>query len=283
MRSVREGAGELVRRLSYLLRRHLLRTPYLTAREGSFGLRFRFRTEDAIGRSIYQKGVYEEELTDLLLELPLRGGDVVLDVGANIGWFSLLLDRRAPDGVSIYAFEPEPLNFGLLSENLELNGAGGVVPIQKAVSDEEGRRSLFVYPDKNRGRHSLAPIPGAAGSVEVPTTTLDRVWRDRGLDGRSVRLLKIDVEGFECAVLRGASEILERCELVVTEYAPELLRRAGDRPEALLELLTGGGFDPYRPGPGGLERMDPAELAGREEPENLVWSRGPPPGPVGRG
>lgn len=273
-RSLRARARSLGRRLSYRARRHLLGSDFLVARERRFGLRFRFKTEDAVGRRIYQDGVYEEDLTRFLADgLELRPGDVVVDAGANIGWYSLLLDRLAPAGVTIYAFEPDPLNFELLAGNLERNGAAGVVPVRKALDEREGRRPLFLYPDKNRGRHSLVELPGAEGTVEVPATTLARFWKEREVGDRPLRLLKVDVEGFELRALRGAGRLLDRCGLVVTEYVPDLLRRAGTDPGELLETLAERGFEPRRAGAGGLEPADPGRLKETEEPADLVWVR----------
>lgn len=274
-KSLRERFGVLGRRLAYRVQRHLLRSRYLVARERRFGLRFRFKTEDAIGRHIYQYGFYEEALTRFLLEdLTLRSGEVVVDAGANIGWYAALLDRAAPEDVRIYAFEPEPLNFELLTENLELNGCTGVVPVRKALADRVGRRPLFVYPDKNRGRHTFHETPDAAEMVEVATTTLDRFWRERDLDGRPLGLLKIDVEGFEHRVLEGAAGVLDRCRVVTTEYAPALMRRGDEKPERLLAHLRGFGFEPHRVGPDGVEAVGADELEDPDEPVDLIWTRG---------
>lgn len=273
--------GVLGRRLAYRVHRHLLRSPFLVARERRFGLRFRFKVEDAIGRCIYQNGVYEEELTRFLVEdLVLCEGDLVVDAGANLGWFSVLLDHVAPKGVTIYAFEPDPKNFELLTENLERNGAGGVVPVREALAERSGRRRLYLYPDKNRGRHCLGEMSGTAGTVDVSTITLDRFFRERGLHGRSVGLLKVDVEGFEVPVLEGAAGVLDRCRMVTTEYAPALIRRSGHQPERLLEHLSEFGFEAHRVEGAGLERTTPAELEGSDELRNLVWIR---PGAGGPG
>ena len=272
--SLRSRAAALGRRLAYLVQRHLLRASHLVARERRFGLRFRFKVEDVVGRHIYRSGTHEEALTRFLVEdLELREGDVVIDAGANLGWFSLLLDRASPEGVTIYAFEPDPVNFALLEENAERNGADGVVPVPTALTDRAGREPLFLYPDKNRGRHSLARMSGAEGTVEVPTTSLEAFWRERGLESRSPALLKIDVEGSEIRVLEGAGSLLERFRVVVTEYAPELLRRAGHEPRRLLERLTGTGFAPHRAEPDGLVPLESEELRGRDEPVDLVWTR----------
>jgi len=242
------------------------------AREDRFGLRFRFKTEDAIGRCIFQKGVYEAPLTRFLLQdLRLRPGDVVIDAGANIGWFSLLLDRVAPDGVTIYAFEPEPLNFGLLCENVARNGATKVVPVRLALGERAGPAVLHLYPHKNRGRHTFTGDPGEAGTVKVEVTTLEAFWRERELDDRPLALLKVDVEGWEQRVVEGAGELLDRCRAVATEVVPSLLRGAGGCPAGLLDRLAARGFVPHLPGPEGVESLDPETVRSRERPLNLVW------------
>ena len=116
-----------LRPANYLLQRWVLRRPFLDATIPEYGLRLRVHTNDVIGRHLYKYRRYEPEVTRLLLAtVRLEPGDVVFDVGANIGWYSLVLDRQAPPGVDILAFEPDPDNHALLRENLARNGTRGV-------------------------------------------------------------------------------------------------------------------------------------------------------------
>jgi FkbM family methyltransferase len=237
--------GTRANTVKYLLLRYVARRRYLTARARRYGLRFRFTTADAVGRAIYKRGDYEPALTDFLTaHLTLRPGDVAVDVGANLGWYSVVLDRVAPPGVTIVAFEPDPVNYRLLCENLRLNGAAKVVPVNAALADAVGRARLYLYPDKNRGRHSFLPRAGAE-TVDVATTTLDAFWASRRLAPRKLRFLKVDVEGYEYSVLRGAAAHLRECRLVVTELAPATPDAPAAAAGAVVSLMEGLGFRPH--------------------------------------
>ncbi len=265
---VRRGA----RSVRYLVSRHILRRRHLVARSSHFGLKLRFRTEDVVGRHIYKRGVHEEALTRFLLAQEFGPDDVVFDIGAHIGWHSLILDRVLPPGARVYAFEPDPENFDLLRENLRRNDADRVVPVHSALSDEEGAAWLHRYPAKNLGKHSLLPLHGGE-RVKVSTTTLDAFWRDEGLDGRVPRLIKLDVEGFEHQVLRGAEGALERTDMVIAEHAPELQHRAGLDPLALQRLMTDLGFRAYHlleEGPVPVNDAAPLSANGTSE---VLWRK----------
>lgn len=262
------------RAMRYAFHRYLLRKRYLTADAARFGLRFRFRTEDDVGRHIYKRGVHEAALTRFVTEhVDYREGDVVFDVGANIGWYSLLLDRVLPEGAEVYAFEPDPANFALLQENLRLNAARRVIPVNRALAETTGTETLYRYAAKNQGRHSLLPV-NAGERVTVRTTTLDDFAESRGLGDRVPRLIKIDVEGYEYFVLRGGEGVLRRCPAVLTEYAPGLMRRGGVEPRLLLELLDGHGFRPHLLGENGEVRAIPVDLlAGMAEGADVLWRK----------
>jgi FkbM family methyltransferase len=256
----------------YFLARYLLLRKYLVARAPAFGLRFRFRIEDAIGRWIYKRGSYEAELTDYIAHhVEFADGDVFLDIGANIGWYSLVLARTARARISILAFEPDPLNFELLSENVRLNGCDAVRPIRKAVSDAEGTQALYRYANKNLGRHSLLPI-NDQDTVEVQTIALDAFLAREGIDLRRVAFMKVDVEGYEFPVLNGARKLLEAVPLVLCEYSPDYMRRGGMEPQALIALFREKGFLPHELRNGELRPLSVAQLATVESNDvNIFW------------
>jgi hypothetical protein len=180
----------------------VLRRPFLTAHCPSRSAWFRFKTEDAIGRTMFKKLDYETDVSDFISEnVRIECGEIALDVGANIGWYSILFSRLAGGGGSVFAFEPDPLNYKLLVENVKLNAAHSVLPCNLAVGEDCSTKLLFRYPDKNLGRHSLLPINAGAG-----------------IEASAVRILKVDVEGYEIFVFRGASEVLRSVKVVVTEY-----------------------------------------------------------------
>jgi FkbM family methyltransferase len=145
----------------------------------------------------------ESELA--LLATLLRAGDVVLDVGANVGLYTLVASRLVGDLGLVHAFEPAPATADVLQHNLDLNAIRNVVVHRTAVASSSGRATLRLPVP---GEPGLATIVGGAGTVvaEVSTLRLDEFLRAHSLE--SVALLKVDVEGAELAVLEGAGELL---------------------------------------------------------------------------
>ena len=110
------------RSLRFGLARLASRDGYVQARAAPFDLTFTGPGADVITRHIYRLGAHEPVITRYLLEhVHLGPGDVALDVGANIGWYSVLLDRLSEPGAQIFAFEPDPKTYGLLTRNLAAN------------------------------------------------------------------------------------------------------------------------------------------------------------------
>jgi FkbM family methyltransferase len=259
-----------MKELAYLVQRYLLRRRFLTARSRLFDATFRVVTEDFIGRRLYKHGAYEAGTIEFLQRsLKLQPGDIVLDVGANIGWFAVFFDRIAPEGVEILAFEPDPLNFELLSHNLRVNGCRKVTAVQRAVSDARRTSKLYLYPDKNRGRHTLVPSEGRE-VLEVETITLDEFLGDRA---DRVRFMKMDIEGHEYAALAGGRRVLARIPELLMEYSPGLYPPGGGR-EEILALLYGCGLTPSRVEGGRLVPQDREWLASSSTQMDLLWSRG---------
>jgi FkbM family methyltransferase len=143
-------------------------------------------------------GTYEREQTRLFEQL-LRPGGVVLDVGANVGYYTLLASVLVGDGGAVHAFEPEPRNAEFLRHHLRVNGARNVTVQQAAVSDREGT-ARFEF-----GSGSGTGHLGESGALEVRTLRLDDYCAEHGIVPTAI---KIDVEGAEMSVLVGASRTL---------------------------------------------------------------------------
>jgi FkbM family methyltransferase len=262
------------RSLKYLAGRYLARRPYMTGRAGEAS--FRFKTEDAVGRHIYKHGDYEPALRRLVeREVHLAAGEVALDVGANIGWYAVLLARLAAPGARIYAFEPDPLNFNLLCHNLDTNRSSQVTPVDLALAAERGSRSLYRYPAKNLGRHSMLPI-NAAEPLGIQAVNGDEFLADHDVSPEQVRFIKIDVEGFEHEVVRGLRRTLASCPLVICEFSPGHMCKGGQDVGGFLTFLEGCGLRPFRLDPTVPGLLTPTSLAELEQLEStvdLVWRR----------
>ena len=157
-------------------------------------------------------------------------GDVVLDVGAHIGLYTLEAARATGPSGQVHAFEPSSTNHGVLVENVAANGYSNVVVHRAAVSDAAGEGRLSLSPD-NTGDHSLVRAGGEGETVT--TLTVDALVAGR------VDVIKMDIQGGEPAALRGARRTLDANQVVLfAEVSPDHLREQGGV-RALLDLLEG--------------------------------------------
>jgi FkbM family methyltransferase len=188
-------------------------------RAAQSGLAFHVHHRDTIGRHIAKYGTHERLVTRWMAELlgAARRG-IVVDIGANLGWHALHAARH-PNVEMVVAFEPDPFNSWLLERNLAENQIGNVIVECRAVGAAPGMARLHRYKSANYGRHSLAADYGH-GSRPVPVTDLDGALAALGLAGQRVALIKIDVEGYEPAVVAGANETLTRIDAVILESRP---------------------------------------------------------------
>lgn len=228
----------LLRTCQFGLARATTRDGFVQARAAPFGLTFTGPAADCITRHIYRIGAHEPHISRYLIDhVRIGPGEVALDVGANIGWYSVLLDRLSDPAARIFAFEPDPESFRLLQSNLAANGTTRVQALNMALGEAPGRAVLHRYRGTNNGRHTLLEGNASGGTVEVRVATLRHFWDSEQLGASPIRFLKIDVEGFECLVLRGAGDLLARCQCVLLEYSPEGLKLAGLQPAALIDQL----------------------------------------------
>jgi len=217
---------------------------FLIAKEDKFGSLFKFKVEDVVGRHIYKRGEYERDLSHYLSKnIDFEDDDIALDIGANIGWYSILLNKLMPDTGRIYAFEPDPLNYELLSENIRLNNVKNVLAVNNALSNKKEIKKLYQYSNKNLGRHSLLYI-NEGDSVEVEALVLDQFLEDNGIDFTKVKFAKIDIEGYEYFALSGATKVLDHIKCLISEFVPEHMQRGGIEPNLIINLMQNKGFSP---------------------------------------
>jgi FkbM family methyltransferase len=166
-------------------------------------------------------GHYEPHLAELFGHL-VRPGDRCVDVGANVGVHTVRLARLAGRDGEVIAIEPDPDVAQRARRNIALNGLFNVRVRNAAAGEQAGEMRLYRPSprDTNRARASLVHHPYLTG----PTTTVPVVTIDDVCAGAPVALIKIDVEGHEAAVVRGATDTIARhAPSIVFEYAPELL------------------------------------------------------------
>jgi len=254
--------------LAWLMPWRIARTSAVPSR-----LIFYVYRRDAIGRHIAKYGTHEPLLTrwlaNYLKDAP-RG--LFVDVGANIGWHTLHAAQQRTIEL-VVAFEPDPLNASLLERNIRVNALTNVIVSACAVGARPGTIRLFRYKGSNFGRHSVLTDYGY-GSHSVSAIDLDSALTQLQLERRPIAVLKIDVEGFEPAVIEGASEMLERTNIVILEYSPELSRAGKLNINGMFERLQNFGFTPFALlASGGVARIDIGELNELEGSIDLVWGK----------
>jgi FkbM family methyltransferase len=157
-----------------------------------------------------------EHAKRVTFEQTVREGDVVCDVGAHVGFYTLLSSVLVGPGGKVFAFEPVPRNLKYLRRHIGMNRLVNVTVVEAAVTDHSGEGSFEEQPDTTQGRLS------EGGSLLVPTVSLDELW----LAGKvpTPRVIKIDVEGGEMSVLAGARSLLEarRPILFLSTHGPEV-------------------------------------------------------------
>ena len=195
---------------------------------------------DSLRLSIHHE--FEPCETKLFSE-QLQAGDEVLDIGANIGYYTLLAARKVGPQGRVYAFEPDPTNFALLRQNVELNGYRNVVLVNKAVGETSEDLKLYLS-DVNAGDHRTYASEAGRPAITIPCTSIDDYFRGQDCQ---VNFIKMDIQGSECRALRGMQETLQRREYLrlTVEFWPYGLVRAGDSPQELIRLLEQSGFKLY--------------------------------------
>ncbi len=190
------------------------------------------------------KKIHEPATTNLFKKI-LKKGDIVVDLGANIGYFTLLAARLVGEKGKVYAFEPEPVNFKFLKKNIELNNYSQAEAYQMAVAEKSGKTRLYIC-NYDSGHHTINQFNGIKDYsrgrevekkwIEVETTSLDKF-----LEGREKRvdLIKMDIEGAEPLALSGMDKTLRENKnlKMIIEFFPLLIRKMGCSPEEFIRKL----------------------------------------------
>ena len=205
------------------------------------GIKFELDLNDAIPRSIFYLGYYEPWETTWLEQI-LAPGWTVLDVGAHVGYYSLLCAKGVGPGGSVYAFEPCAATFAKLRRNLELNPGLNVRPEAIAVADHLEYMCMAEGDNSNTGSSYM--IDKESGVSGVPVTTLDEFVQKLRI--ARVDLIKADVEGYEMKVLGGAEKTLARFRpRLMIEVNPDALIRCGTSAENVIDALRARNYATY--------------------------------------
>ena len=193
------------------------RRPHCTTVQTRWGDKLEVTLPDLISGVISATGQWEPAITDYV-RTRLRSGDTFIDVGANIGYFTLLASRLVGPTGHVYAIEASPSIYRRLTHNVELNRRSNVTAINAAASDRAGELSIYLDSSGNFGHSTTIERLASASRMRpeaiVRSGTLDQLIGDDAL--RRAHLIKVDVEGAESAVLSpllgSLSEFGERTE-----------------------------------------------------------------------
>ena len=217
-----------------------------------FGFKMRLQLNDWVDQHIYATGNFEDE-TASTIEALLEAGDVCIDVGANIGFFTLLMAQCVGASGSVWAFEPSPATRERLLRNVQLNQLTQVTVREEAVSNADGQRLFFGGADDHSGIASLRPLQVGSRSYEVRTCTLSACLPP----SLAPRLIKMDIEGAEALALEGMRGLLEaRHPDLIIEVTDPFLREMGSSGAELHGFLAQLGYSMYRIDWDGLVHYD---------------------------
>jgi FkbM family methyltransferase len=216
--------------------RRLTNYPRLTIPYGEGGW-ITVDERDVVSGFVFVTGDYEPEVWEAL-SAQARDADVLWDVGANIGTVSIpaLLDERIRE---LHAFEPDPTNASVLERNLALNGTGYSLH-RLALGDRSEVRQLHLAPTANAGLSSLAAATSTGVSVAVECRTVDQLVFEDGLAAPT--LMKVDVEGWELQVFRGARRLLRELPPRAIVFEAESDPRGQMTEDPLLAELEEAGY-----------------------------------------
>ncbi len=211
----------------------------------SYGIRMNLDISEFLQAHLFLYGSYELPSVRFMRRV-LSPGDAVADVGAQIGYITLAMATLNPGKITVHAFEPEPLNIQRLRKNIALNPGVDVRIVEKAVSDTNGAIRLYLSKDHNAGTHST--ISGGTNVstdfVEIPAITLDTYVHEQRIS--ALRLIKIDVEGGEYEVIKGAHETLTSLRpIVLMELSDALQETRGFSTIEFKKLMKQFGYSAY--------------------------------------
>lgn len=200
--------------------------------------------EDRIQRRIFIKKAHEPETEFHLLKFA-ENSKCFLDIGANIGYFSMMVAKKFP-AVSVYSFEPNPNNLKKIEENRRLNKVENIKIMNMCVSDSPGEVTFAVPPENESGwgriENEHLPLTNFT-KVSARAETLDHLFETNTFNGMQPDLIKIDIEGAELKAFKGAEKMIKACKPVLcVELNEECLIDNKTTSQELMSLLLGWGY-----------------------------------------
>jgi FkbM family methyltransferase len=192
-------------------------------------------TDAHISTAIAQRGIWEPAETRFIINT-LKPGDSLVDVGANIGYFTLIGSALVGNQGKVFAFEPDPNNYAILAANIEANHCSNTQLFEAALSNQTSQGKLFLS-ETNMGDHTIYSLDDGRDSTDIALVNGAELFHDKR---EKIDFLKIDTQGSECQVIEGLATSLEYSlpDLVMLlEFSPNSIIKTGATGTALLNLL----------------------------------------------
>lgn len=179
-----------------------------------------------------------ENTESKILKNEIKEGMTVLDLGANIGIYTMKLARLVGQTGKVWAFEPDKNNYSLLTKNVNANKYNNVTLVNKAVTDKTGIGKLFIS-EENKGDHRIFSGEEQRKSTDIETIALNDLFPNEKID-----FIKMDIQGAEYLALIGMSKLIQRNEdlIILSEFAPSWIKNSGFSPQQFLDKITDLGF-----------------------------------------
>ena len=190
--------------------------------------------------SLFLSSSMHEKTIVNLVKNEIKEGDVVLDIGAHIGYYTVLFAKLVGPKGKVISFEASPTNFEILKKNVSVNGYQNVILNNKAVSDKNGKLTLYITGETSTQNFLFKPEK-TKETIEIDTITLDEYFRDFK---EKINFMKIDIAGAEPRAFKEMNSILSNNDSlkIVQEWWPNGIRKHGFEPDSHLKLLTQMGY-----------------------------------------
>lgn len=194
--------------------------------------------KDSLFLSVY--GYHEKTETKVVKKL-VNEGDITIDVGANIGYYTLLLAKIVGSSGKVIAFEAEPRNFEILKKNVEENHFENVIVEKKAVSEKSGVVKFFIGEDSSTENQLFKPDVKHS-EIEVESISIDEYLQDKDI---KVDFIKMDIQGSEPLVIEGMRKTIEKNKnlKLMMEWWPDAIKKYNIKPDKHLQELVSLGFN----------------------------------------
>ncbi len=199
------------------------------------------KNDEVVSQQLLQNGKWEPYETEIFKK-SIKKGDTVVDIGAHIGYYTIIAAKIVGPKGRVYAFEPNPNNFKLLSKTIATNQYSNVILVKKAVSDKTGKIKLYIN-TQNTGDHRVFNSHDDRKSITIETVKLDDFFSKN----EKIDLIKMDIQGSEHNTLKGGRKLLTTNKniSIITELEPELLKLNNTSAKKFLDLLGKLGFRFY--------------------------------------